>query len=61
MRNALFTIAAAKTGDWSGGVVNLGEVTDDVAFLSVGQTCHIYDFAVVGKVIHVPSGGFVPA
>ena len=61
MRNALFTIAAAKTGDWSGGVVNLGEVTDDVALLTVGQTCHIYDFAVVGKVIHVPSGGFVPA
>ena len=54
MRNALFTIAAAKTGDWSGGVVDLGEVTDDVAFLSVGQTCHIYDFAVVGKVIHMP-------
>ena len=61
MRNSLFTIAAAKTGDWSGGVVDLGEVTDDVAFLSVGQTCHIYDFAVVGKVVHVPSGGFVPA
>ena len=61
MRNALFTIAAAKTWDWSGGVEDLGEVTDDVAFLSVGQTCHIYDFAVVGKVIHVPSGGFVPA
>ena len=61
MRNSVFTIAAAKTGVWSGGVVNLGEVTDDVAFLTVGQTCHIYDFAVVGKVIHVPSGGFVPA
>ena len=61
MRNALLTIAAAKTGDWSGGVVDLGEVMDDVAFLSVGQTCHIYDFAVVGKVVHVPSGGFVPA
>ncbi len=61
MRDALVTIAAAKTGDWSGGVVDLGEVTDDVAFLTVGQTCHIYDFAAVGKVIHVPSGGFVPA
>ena len=61
MRNALFTIAATKTGVWSGGVVDLGEVMDDVAFLSVGQTCHIYDFAVVGKVVHVPSGGFVPA
>ena len=61
MRNALITIAAAKTGDWSGGVMDLGEVTDDVAFLSVGQTWHIYDFAVVGKVVHVPSGGFVPA
>ncbi len=48
MRNALFTIAAAKTGYWSGGVVDLGEVTDDVAFLTVGQTCHIYDFAVFG-------------
>ncbi len=61
MRDALVAIAAAKSGDWSGGVVDLGEVTDDVAFLTVGQTCHIYDFAVVGKVIHVPSGGFVPA
>ena len=61
MRNALFTIAAAKPGDWSGGVVILGEVTDDVALLTVGQTCHIYDFAVVGKVVNVPSGGFVPA
>ena len=39
MRNALFTIAAAKTGDWSGGVVDLGEVMDDVAFLSV---CLLY-------------------
>ena len=61
MRDALVTIAAAKSGDWSGGVVDLGEVTDDVAFLTVGQTCHIYDFAVVGKVIHAPSGGFVSA
>ncbi len=61
MRDALVTIAAAKTWDWSGGVVDLGEITDDAAFLTVGQTCHIYDFAVVGKVIHMPPGGFVPA
>ena len=54
MRDALLTIAAAKSGNWRGGMVNLREMVDDVAFPTVGQTCYIYDPAIIGKVIHMP-------
>ena len=53
MRDALLTIAAAKSGNWRGGMVNLREMVDDVAFPTVGQTCYIYDPAIIGKVIHM--------